>query len=76
MEEKILTWHPQGKQGTNISKTKYDQVTVTIVSALETQGELTFMELNMAVGRQLANNTETDFLVTKRPFSGIVLQET
>lgn len=43
-EEKILTKHPQGKTGRNISKTTYDTVKQVIVAALRNK-ELTHTEL-------------------------------
>lgn len=54
--EKIMTLHPQGKTGTNISKAKYDQMRLIILQALQTHGELTFTELNNIVGEQLQGN--------------------
>ena len=53
MDEKILTLHPQGKTGTNISKAKYDQMRDAILSTLQTHGEMTFAGLNNAVSRKL-----------------------
>ncbi|KAA3664091.1 MAG: hypothetical protein DWQ04_07500 [Chloroflexi bacterium] len=53
MDEKILTLHPAGKTGVNISKAKYDQMRTTIISTLQTHGEMTFTQLNDAVGKQL-----------------------
>ena len=52
MEEKILTLHPQGKRGVNISKSKYDTMKKTIVEILG-KGELTHAELTAAVEKQL-----------------------
>jgi hypothetical protein len=43
-EEKILTKHPLGKSGKNISKQKYDILKGAILSALKTN-ELTHTEL-------------------------------
>lgn len=58
MTSKIMTLHPQGKQGVNISKDKYDAVKAAIIAALAERGELTFKELNTEVGRQLAGRFE------------------
>lgn len=58
MNEKILTLHPQGKQGVNISKDKYDVMKVAIINVLQKQGEMTFSGLNDEVGRQLEGNFE------------------
>ena len=44
-EEKIMTLHPEGKQGVNISKAKYDEMRREILSVLSTTPELTFKEL-------------------------------
>jgi hypothetical protein len=43
-EDKILTKHPLGKSGKNISKQKYETLKDTILSALR-NGELTHTEL-------------------------------
>ena len=40
MEEKILTKHPQGKSGFNISKQKYDVIRAAIMESLRTKGAL------------------------------------
>ena len=44
IEEKILTKHPQGKSGKNISRQTYDLFKDTILSILKNK-ELTHMEL-------------------------------
>ena len=43
-EEKILTKHPQGKSGRNISKQSYEQLKTAILAALRKK-ELTHSEL-------------------------------
>ena len=43
-EEKILTKHPSGKSGKNISKRKYETLKKAILSALQSK-ELTHTEL-------------------------------
>lgn len=45
MDEKVLTLHPEGKQGVNISKDKYDAVREAIVNSLAARGEMGFWEL-------------------------------
>jgi hypothetical protein len=55
-EEKILTLHPQGKQGTNISKSKYDQMKGEIINALKDEPDQTFSGLNDVVGKRLDGN--------------------
>ena len=52
MEEKILTLHPQGKRGVNISKAKYERMKKTILEVLR-KGGLTHHELTHAVERKL-----------------------
>ena len=58
MEEKITTLHPQGKQGVNISKDKYDMMKQGIIDALKEHGEMTFYHLNDAVSEKLAGKFE------------------
>lgn len=51
-EEKILTLHPQGKKGMNISREKYDLVRAAIFKELSGGRELTHAELvKSVVGR-------------------------
>jgi hypothetical protein len=45
MEKKILTLHPEGKQGVNISRVKYGTVRDAIVGILAEKGEMAFMQL-------------------------------
>ena len=45
MEEKILTLHPQGKRGVNISMQKYDVMKTAIIETLTEFKALTFTEL-------------------------------
>ena len=45
MQEKILTQHPQGKKGVNISTVKYHQVKDFIQQCLRDKGEMSFEEL-------------------------------
>ena len=52
MEEKILTLHPQGKRGVNISRAKYEMMKKTILEVLR-KGGLTHHELTHAVERKL-----------------------
>jgi hypothetical protein len=58
MDEKILTLHPQGKQGVRISRDKYEQVKTTILEVMQEQGELTFTQLSRAVESRLEGNFE------------------
>jgi len=52
MEEKILTLHPQGKRGVNISKGKYETMKKTILEILG-KSELTHDGLTAAVEKKL-----------------------
>jgi hypothetical protein len=52
-EQKVLTRHPQGKSGRNISRRSYDTVKGAILSALR-EGELTHAELMARVAKGLA----------------------
>ncbi len=51
-EEKILTKHPLGKSGKNISKQKYDALKGAILSALQNR-ELTHTELFNQLNKRL-----------------------
>ena len=53
VEEKILTLHPQGKKGVNMSKAKYDAVRAAMLSALKTRKVLTHDELVEAIQERL-----------------------
>jgi len=57
-DEKIMTMHPSGKQGVNISKAKYEVMAETIRATLASGSEMTFKELNVVVGEQLEGNFE------------------
>lgn len=52
MTERILTLHPQGKQGVNIVKEKYDQVANTLLDLVKEHGEISYQDLNdLAIDR-------------------------
>jgi hypothetical protein len=53
-EEKILTKHPLGKSGKNISKQKYEALKKAILSALRNR-ELTHTELFNQLSKRLKN---------------------
>jgi hypothetical protein len=53
MDEKILTMHPQGKSGVNISKAKYDAIRIAILQAIQERGEMGFSELTGEVESRL-----------------------
>ena len=52
MEEKILTLHPQGKKGVNISKAKYEMMRRTILEVLG-KGEVPHAQLTSTVEKKL-----------------------
>ena len=52
--EKILTKHPRGKSGKNISRQKYESLKTTILSALR-NNELTHSELFNRLNKSLKN---------------------
>lgn len=58
MEEKIMTQHPEGKQGVNISKSKYDMIRLAILDAIRSQGVITFDGLVSLVEFSLRNRFE------------------
>ncbi len=53
MKDKIRTLHPEKKQGVNISKEKYDIIRNAILCVLQTQKEITFMNLSRAVEKEV-----------------------
>lgn len=59
VEKKILTKHPLGKSGRNISKAKYDAMRTALVAALRSR-ELTHAELMRAVAVRLKGRFEAN----------------
>ena len=57
-EEKIMTLHPQGKQGVNIDRTKYETMKEAIIQTINAQEGITFADLNTAVSAQLEGKFE------------------
>lgn len=49
MDERILTLHPEGKQGVRIDREKYETIRSAIEAALARRPGLTFTELTQAV---------------------------
>ncbi len=45
-QEKILTLHPQGKNGVNIDKVKYDIIKDYILKTIRNHEEITYQRLN------------------------------
>ena len=58
MNERIMTLHPEGKQGVNIEKEKYDAMRQAIITALQTKQPQTFSGLEQAVNAQLDGHFE------------------
>ena len=58
MKDTIHTLHPQKKQGVKISKEKYEIIRKAILCVLETQKEITFMNLSRAVEKEVNGNFE------------------
>jgi len=57
MEDRIKTQHPRGKQGVNIEKSKYEQVKIAILEALDGKS-LTHTELTNQVSEKLQGNLD------------------
>jgi len=57
VEDKILTRHPQGKKGVNISRAKYDVVRSAITECLSRR-ELTHEDLTTCVSKKLKEKFE------------------
>ncbi len=58
-EEKILTLHPEeGKQGVNISRTKYEMIRQAILDAVRSQGTISYQGLVSLVEYNLRNRFE------------------
>ncbi|HSJ56014.1 MAG TPA: hypothetical protein VLC95_02475 [Anaerolineae bacterium] len=53
MTERMMTLHPEGKQGVNIDRDKYEAVRNAIVDSLQENGEMTFRGLASSVERKL-----------------------
>jgi hypothetical protein len=56
-EERILTRHPSGKRGVNISKKKYDMIRTSILHCLEKNG-LTYEEIVGCVAGEVKDRFE------------------
>ncbi|PJB57504.1 MAG: hypothetical protein CO098_11405 [Bacteroidetes bacterium CG_4_9_14_3_um_filter_41_19] len=53
IEEKIITLHPLGKKGANISLVKYQQIKDFIVETIAKHGEITFTKLSEIALKEL-----------------------
>jgi len=58
MKDTIRTLHPEKKQGVKISREKYEIIRKAILSALQKQNEITFMNLSRAVEKEVNGNFE------------------
>jgi len=58
MPERIKTLHPQGKEGVNIERRKYDQVKNAILKNLRKRKEMTYTELAAKVNDDLTDKFE------------------
>ncbi|HRQ40834.1 MAG TPA: hypothetical protein PLD25_23215 [Chloroflexota bacterium] len=56
MSERIMTLHPEGKQGVNIEKEKYETMRQAIIAALQANQPQTFSGLEQAVSARLDGN--------------------
>ncbi|MEM7344108.1 MAG: hypothetical protein AAF485_07685 [Chloroflexota bacterium] len=53
MVDKIMTLHPAGKQGTNISLAKYETMKSEIINTLQQHQTMTFTELTNTINQNL-----------------------
>ena len=53
---RIMTRHPDGKQGVNIAREKYDLIRCTILEILQDERELPFLELGRKIKERLGDN--------------------
>ncbi len=58
MKDRIMTLHPEGKQGVNISRQKHDVMRQAILDALSVHGEMTFTDLTEEVRHNLGSTFE------------------
>jgi len=58
MDDRILTLHPQGKEGVNISASKYSSIKESIIKALDSSSPMTFKDLVSYVRSDLADAFE------------------
>jgi hypothetical protein len=58
MKDTIRTLHPEKKQGVKISREKYEIIRKAILCVMQTQKEITFMNLSRAVEKEVNGNFE------------------
>lgn len=56
MSEKVMTLHPEGKSGVNLSKAKYDLIRDAIIDVVRENGEITFADLTTTVEENLGDS--------------------
>ena len=61
-EERILTLHPEGKKGVNITKLRYERMKEAILAVLSRQEEVSFQELGDLVADELAGKFDGKIL--------------
>ena len=54
MDEKIVTRHPNGKSGVNISRAKYEIIKAAVIDALQSHPDMTFSDLVTSAETKLA----------------------
>ena len=54
-EEKILTLHPQGKQGVNILKRRYEVIKDFIINKIQAHGDISFEDLSDLAEEELVD---------------------
>jgi len=59
MDDKILTLHPEGKNGVRISRAKYEQVKDLILELVEDANIITFQELSL-IGKRVLEKEAFD----------------
>jgi hypothetical protein len=62
MKDTIRTLHPEKKQGVKISRAKYEIIRNAILCVLQTEKEITFMNLSRAVEKEVNGTFEGSVL--------------
>ena len=62
MKDTIRTLHPEKKQGVKISREKYEIIRNAILCVLQTEKEITFMNLSRAVEKEVNGTFEGSVL--------------
>lgn len=56
LPDKILTLHPQGKKGVNISREKYDTIRSFILRTIKKHKQITYQKLNNLAEEKLTDS--------------------